>query len=82
MSMHEDVLRKRRELDQNIREIERVILKTKDPVLMKIEMKDGSAVQLSVRTFGRSCLDHMLQSLLSDLKKELAKIEDRISKWE
>lgn len=82
MSMHENVLRQRRELDQNIREIELVILKTKDPVLMEIEMKDGSAVQLSVRTFGRSSIDHMLQSVLSDLKKELEKIEARISKWE
>lgn len=82
MSMHEDVLRNRRELDQRIREVERVIAKIKDPTSLRIDLKDGSTITLSMGVLGRSALDHMLQSDLSDMKKEQIKIEDRIAKWE
>lgn len=82
MSMHEEVLRKRRELDQRIREIERAIEKVKNPISVRVDLKDGSGVSISINTLGRGALDHMLQSALSDLKKELTKIEDRIAKWE
>jgi len=82
MSMHEDVLRNRREIDQRIREVERVIVKIKDPTSLRIDLKDGSTITLSMGVLGRSALDHMLQSALSDMKKEQIKIEDRIAKWE
>ena len=82
MSMHEDVLRNRREIDQRIREVERVIGKIKDPTSLRIDLKDGSTITLSINVLGRSALDHMLQSALADLKKEQIKIEDRIAKWE
>lgn len=82
MSMHEDVLRNRRELDQRIREVERVIGKIKDPTSLRIDLKDGSTITVSMGVLGRSALDHMLQSALSDMKKEQIKIEDRIAKWE
>lgn len=82
MSMHEDVLRNRRELDQRIREVERVIGRIKDPTCLKIELKDGSAIVLSMNVLGRGALDHMLQSALADMKAEQIKIEDRIAKWE
>ena len=82
MSMHEEILRKRRELDQRIREIERVIGKIKYPTSLKIDLKDGSAIVLSLNVLGQSALDHMLHSALSDMKKEQTKIEDRIAKWE
>lgn len=82
MSMHEEVLRNRRELDQRIREVERVIGKIKDPTSLRIDLKDGSTITLSINVLGRSALDHMLQSALSDMKKEQVKIEDRIAKWE
>lgn len=82
MSMHEDVLRNRRELDQRIREVERVIGKIKDPTSLRIDLKDGATITLSINILGRSALDHMLQSALADMKKEQIKIEDRIAKWE
>ena len=82
MSMHEDVLRNRREIDQRIREVERIISKIKDPTSLRIDLKDGSTITLSINVLGRSALDHMLQSALSDMKKEQIKIEDRIAKWE
>ena len=82
MSMHEDVLRNRREIDQRIREVERVIAKIKDPTSLRIDLKDGSTITLSMGVLGRSALDHMLQSALADMKKEQVKIEDRIAKWE
>lgn len=82
MSMHEEVLRNRRELDQRIREVERVIGKIKDPTSLRIDLKDGSTITLSINVLGRSALDHMLQSALADMKKEQVKIEDRIAKWE
>ena len=82
MSMHEDVLRNRREIDQRIREVERVIAKIKDPTSLRIDLKDGTTIILSINVLGRSALDHMLQSALSDMKKEQIKIEDRIAKWE
>jgi len=82
MSMHEDVLRNRREIDQRIREVERVIGKIKDPTSLRIDLKDGTTITLSINVLGRSALDHMLQSALSDMKKEQVKIEDRIAKWE
>jgi len=82
MSMHEDVLRQRRELDQRIREVDRIIGKIKDPTSLRIDLKDGSTIMLSLNVIGRSALDHMLQSALSDMKKEQTKIEDRIAKWE
>ena len=82
MSMHEDVLRNRREIDQRIREVERIISKIKDPTSLRIDLKDGSTITLSINVLGRSALDHMLQSALSDMKKEQVKIEDRIAKWE
>lgn len=82
MSMHEEVLRKRRELDQRIREIERAIEKVKNPVSVRIDLKDGSGVLISINTLGRGALDHMLQSTLSDIRKQLIKVEERIAKWE
>lgn len=82
MSMHEDVLRNRREIDQRIREVERVIAKIKDPTSLRIDLKDGATITLSINVLGRSALDHMLQSALADMKKEQVKIEDRIAKWE
>jgi len=80
--MHEEVLRSLRDLEMRIREVERVIGKVKNPTCLKIELKDGSAVVLSMNVLGRSALDHMLQSALADMKKEQIKIEDRIAKWE
>jgi hypothetical protein len=82
MSKHEEVLRSLRELDQRIREVERVIAKIKDPTSLRIDLKDGTTITLSINVLGRSALDHMLQSALSDMKKEQIKIEDRIAKWE
>jgi len=79
---HESILRKKREIEQRIRELDRVIGKVKDPISLKIELKDGSQLVLSIREFGRSCLDHMLHKMLADLKKEDQSLADRISKWE
>lgn len=82
MSKHEEVLRSLRELDQRTREVERVIGKIKDPTSLRIDLKDGSTITVSINVLGRSALDHMLQSALADMKKEQIKIEDRVAKWE
>ena len=82
MINHEEILRQKRELENSVNELERIVKEIKNPKYIKILNGDGSEKSISTDRLGQGLTEEFLKKALATGICKLGEMNARIAKWE
>lgn len=82
MINHEEILRKRKELERSVDELEKIVKEVKHPKHLKITNGDGTEKNISTDRIGNGLTEEFLKKALATGICKLGEMNARIAKWE